>query len=130
MSFRLTGRPVNRSPADTYAAAVAFARDEIARLRDEPVDLFGFKAFVFNEGDSKRFASFVVESYARWSAEGLEKTLSDAVERRWDIADAALRNLIGQMADDAPSELAAYNEIIEAGWVAKRKGRQRAPLAL
>jgi hypothetical protein len=118
---------------DAYANALVYARTEIARLRNEPVDLFGCHILMLDPEGGRGFAAHLLGQQARHGAHGLKRTLSDAVERRWDLADVALRKLIRQLeleGSQLPAELVWYRDMIADGWIAKRKGRQRAPLAM
>ena len=119
--------------AASYQEALAFARSEIARLRVEPIDLFGCKVLMFEPDGGRRFAVYLIAKLASAQPHHLERALSDAVERRWDLADLALRELIedcDRQGRELPDELAWYRDVLAGGWSAKRKGRQKAPQVL
>jgi hypothetical protein len=119
--------------AQAYIDARAFARSRLASFRDEPIDLFGCEFLWLDPDGNRQFAVHLLKRQAESGRAGIRQTLSDAVERRWDLADAALREIIEESdraGRDLSDELAWYRDVIARGWTARRKGRQRAPQAM
>lgn len=112
----------------TQGSALDFAKSEIEKWRDEPIDLFGIPLLWFDKQDNRRLARQII----KWTA--LEHpsrmmTVVDWARQGWGLADDALRELIVEYLDrgqQLPTYLASYNMDVAAGRHRRTRGQQKA----
>jgi hypothetical protein len=95
------------------ADVVAFARAEIACLRNNPVD--GVR--VLDQGDNRRYSRQIMKALALAHPLHLME-IADYARAGWTLADEALRELIVEFLDrgeSMPTYLAAYNMELARG---------------
>jgi hypothetical protein len=109
------------------AQALTYARERVASLRDNKLELRMGRISWFDKADSRRLVVQMLKAVALEDSMNM-MTVCDCARNGWDVADQALRELIIEFENnrkDKPTALADYTmEITRAGI---KPSRRRGP---